>query len=156
MLTVKPKLDEGYFIEKFNLGLDWNIRLKLWKSPHKILFKVYLRANFEETVIKKVEVKEGRIIRLAVDILEDKGNLMGGICHGSSSEADCIMGEIIVDDKNEEKFKKTFKLMENEKMLSNKYWSKENMVKVFDDMLEKRMKLLIAIPRVMCNLDVRK
>ncbi|KAL3537678.1 hypothetical protein ACH5RR_001044 [Cinchona calisaya] len=62
MLDLKLELDELYFIEKFSMGLDWNIRLKLWefRSPPKILFEAYLRANFEEAVMKKVEVEEGR------------------------------------------------------------------------------------------------
>ncbi|KAL3528941.1 hypothetical protein ACH5RR_008263 [Cinchona calisaya] len=73
MLDFKIELDKVYFIEKFSMGLDWNIWVKLWefRSPPKILFEAYLQANFEEVVMKKVEVKEGRTMGIEVEIPND-------------------------------------------------------------------------------------
>ncbi|KAL3523225.1 hypothetical protein ACH5RR_016059 [Cinchona calisaya] len=82
-----------------SIGLDWNILLKLWefRSPPKILFEAYLWANFEEAVMKMVEVKKGRSMGRAVNTLEDKGNLRVEICHQCSSEVHCQMEEVTVD-----------------------------------------------------------
>ncbi|KAL3513889.1 hypothetical protein ACH5RR_026606 [Cinchona calisaya] len=63
LLAVKIDLNKGYFIEKFNLGLDWNLYLKLheFKRPTQILFEAYLQTKIEE-------------VGLQIDTLEDKGD----------------------------------------------------------------------------------
>ncbi|KAL3521073.1 hypothetical protein ACH5RR_019222 [Cinchona calisaya] len=136
MLDLKLEIDEIYFIEKFFIGLYWNIQVKLWefRSPAKILFEAYLRANFEETLIKKVEAKENQTISSSANTLEDKGDLLGKICHRNSSDANCQMEEEIVGAKNNEDVQKACELMMHEKVLS---MSKEDVVKVFDNMSDK-------------------
>ncbi|KAL3518947.1 hypothetical protein ACH5RR_021536 [Cinchona calisaya] len=87
MLAVKLELDEGYFVEKFNLKLDWEIKLKFgrFKRLAQILFKPFLCSKIEETMMEKLNSEEYHAMGLLVGTLEDKANLKGKSCNKNPS-----------------------------------------------------------------------
>ncbi|XP_027174633.1 uncharacterized protein DDB_G0290685-like [Coffea eugenioides] len=80
MLALKPELSEEYFIDGFNFGLHWNIRMKLkgFRNPPKIMYEAYVRAKIEEAVMEKhdsaLDLPKGEQLMRENEVMEAEHN----------------------------------------------------------------------------------